>query len=96
MPVVAGGVGIQIGGPGLLLPDFAWPAHTPFVGAPPAAATPEPGIVPAWSVSDAFAEMESPTSQLAPDALGGHTWTRLAAEPSGLVNLARQRHQRRP
>ena len=26
--------------------------------------------------------------QLAPDALAGRTWTRLAAEPSGLVNLA--------
>jgi hypothetical protein len=44
--------------------------------------------VPAWQVSDAFAEPETPPLRLAPDALAGRSWTRLAAEPSGLVNLA--------
>jgi hypothetical protein len=89
MPVVAGQIGIQIGGPGLMVARFAY-ADSPaaFVGVPPVPVAPVPGIVPAWSVSDAFEEPESPPSQLAPDALKARTWTRLAAEPSGLVNLA--------
>jgi hypothetical protein len=89
MPVAAGRIGIQIGGPGLLVSRFAYrDAPVPFVGAVPAAPAPVPGAVPAWLVSDAFAEPETPPSRLAPDALSAHAWTRLAAEPSGLVNLA--------
>jgi hypothetical protein len=39
-------------------------------------------------VSDAFDEPDPPPVRLAVDALAGRTWTRLEAEPSGLVNLA--------
>ena len=89
MPVVAGGIGIQIGGPGLLVARFAYADEAAaFVGTPPAPVAPLPGVVPAWSVSDAFEEPEPPPSQLAPGAFAGRTWTRLPAEPSGLVNLA--------
>jgi hypothetical protein len=89
MPVAAGGIGILIGGPGLLVSRFAHgDVPNPFVGAEPIPPAPLAGIVPAWSVSDAFAEPDAPPAQLAPDALAGRTWTRLDAEPTGLVNLA--------
>ena len=89
MPVSAGSVGILIGGPGLYVSRFACSdAPVPFAGAetlPPARTA---GIVPAWLVSDAFEEPDPPPARLAVDALAAHTWTRLEAEPSGLVNLA--------
>jgi hypothetical protein len=89
MPVASGRIGLQIGGPGLRASRFAYgDAPVPFVGAAPAPAAAVPGIVPAWLVSDAFAEPEAPPHFLALDALAGRTWSRLAAEPSGLVNLA--------
>jgi hypothetical protein len=89
MPVTAGSVGILIGGPGLLVSRFAYsdaPAAFVGVGRAPAAAV--AGIVPAWAVSDAFPEPDSPPAQLPPAALANRTWTRLHAEPSGLVNLS--------
>jgi hypothetical protein len=89
MPIVAGGVGMQIGGPGLLVARFAYAAApAEFVGATPPPPLPVSGIVPSWSVSDAFPEPDPASAQLAPAALAGRTWTRLAAEPSGLANLA--------
>jgi hypothetical protein len=89
MPVAAGGVGMLIGGPGLFVSRFAYSdAAPPFVGAAPVAPPPTPGVVPAWSVSDAFAEPDPAPSALGPGAFDGRSWTRLAAEPSGLVNLA--------
>ena len=89
MPVAAGGIGILIGGPGLLVSRFAW-AEGPvaFVGPGRSPAAAVPGIVRAWSVSDAFAEPDPAPAALAGDALDGRRWTTLAAEPSGLVNLA--------
>ncbi|MBI2781207.1 MAG: hypothetical protein HYX55_05370 [Chloroflexi bacterium] len=89
MLVAAGGVGILIGGPGLLVSRFAYgDGAAPFVGAAPVPAVAVPGIVPAWSVSDPFSEPDPAPAHLGPGALDGRTWTRLAAEPSGLVNLA--------
>ena len=89
MPVAAGGIAIQIGGPGLFVGRFAYDdTAPPFVGAgcePTPAAI---GIVPAWLVSDPVAEDVAPPPDLGPDALAGRAWTRLDAEPSGLVNLA--------
>jgi hypothetical protein len=92
MPVEAGGVGILIGGPGLYVSRFAY-AETPsaFVGTDPVPQPPDPpiaGLVPAWLVSDAFAEQDPAPLELAADALAARTWTRLGAEATGLVNLA--------
>ena len=89
MPAELGGAGLLIGGPGLFVSRFAWSAEPPaFRGTGRAPAPPVPGIVPSWLVSDAFPEPERMAAELAPDALDRHTWTRLAAEPSGLANLA--------
>ena len=92
MPVVAGRIGMLIGGPGLFVSRFAC-ADTPprFIGTNPQPSRlrgPLAGIVPAWLVSDAFAEPDDPPAHLAPGALDGHHWARLATEPSGLANLA--------
>jgi hypothetical protein len=89
MPVAAGGIGLQIGGPGLYVARLAYgDTPVPFVGAGRPPAAPVSGIVPAWSVSDPFEEPEPPPLRLDAGALPGRTWTRLVAEPSGLVNLA--------
>jgi hypothetical protein len=89
MPIASGRVGILIGGPGLSVARFAYGETPPvFVGDPPPAAVAVPGIVPAWQVSDAFPEPDLAPTRLGRDALTGRTWTRLEAEPSGLVNLA--------
>ncbi len=90
MPAVRGGAGILIGGPGLFVSRFAWSDPPPAFrgsGAPEIAAV--PGIVPAWLVSDAFAEPASAPAELGPHALDGRTWTRLESEPTGLVNLSK-------
>lgn len=90
MPVAAGRVAIQIGGPGLRVARFAYGATPPpFVGAGPLPNPPVAGIVPEWDVSDAFPEPETAAAELAPGTLDGLRWTRLVAEPSGLANLAR-------
>jgi hypothetical protein len=89
MPVAAGGIGLQVGGPGLYVSRFAYARTAPtFVGAGTRTSARVDGIVPAWLVSDAFAEPPSPPAQVGTDALAGRRWTRLEAEPSGLVNLA--------
>jgi hypothetical protein len=78
-----------IGGPGLFVSRFAYAdAAPPFIGASPATPTPTPGIVPSWSVSDAIEEPASPPAEIALADLAARHWTRLDAEPSGLVNLA--------
>jgi hypothetical protein len=89
MPVAAGAVGMLIGGPGLFVSRFAYSdVAVPFAGAGAALLAPTPGIVPAWSVSDAFAEADPAPAELGSDALAGRQWTRREAEASGLVNLA--------
>lgn len=51
---------------------------------------PAPGTVTAWTVSDAFAESElDGLVELGSERLASRRWTRLAAEPSGLADLAR-------
>jgi hypothetical protein len=89
MPVAAGGVGLLIGGPGLFVSRFAYAdVAPPFLGPTPVPPPPTRGIVPAWSVSDAFEEPAPPPAEVAPADLAARRWTRLTAEPSGLVNMA--------
>jgi hypothetical protein len=89
MPVAAGGIGILIGGPGLLVSRFAYAETAPsFVGEPAPVPPRSPGIVPAWFVSHPFAEPDPAPLALEPTVLANCRWTRLEAEPSGLVNLA--------
>jgi hypothetical protein len=89
LPVAPGGVGLQIGGPGLYVSRFAYADVPPaFMGAASEPPSPAAGIVPVWSVSDAFAEPDPVPAELAADALVARRWTRLRAEPTGLVNLA--------
>ncbi len=104
-PVAPGGVGVSAGnfapawfsnfsfGP---LDATAGPAAAELPGAGAAAggavadgAAPD-GVVGAWQVSDAFPEsaLAGKTALDAAD-LAGRRWTRLAAERSGLANLAR-------
>jgi hypothetical protein len=92
--------GVAPGGVGVGAEDFApaWFSNFSFaaVDAPPLAGQagpPEPvpdGTIAAWQVSDAFPErtLEGKTLLDAGD-LAGRRWTRLAAERSGLANLAR-------
>jgi hypothetical protein len=90
MPSSRGGAGILIGGPGLFVSRFAWSdIRAPFHGSGPPAIVAVPGIVPAWLVSDAFAEPEPAPVELGTAAFEGRIWTRMASEPTGLVNLAR-------
>ena len=86
-PRAPGGVGVLVGGDGLLLGGFSHDAATPSLDEPPAL-EPVDGIVPAWLVSDPFAEDELPQPELG-DALAGRTWTRLETEPTGLADLSR-------
>lgn len=102
MPVVTGRIGMLVGGPGLFVSRFAY-AETPAkfrgagrawadpgdTGATGAALVDTPvAIVGSWLVSDAFAEPEPPPAHLVAGAPDDRTWTSVAAEPSGLVNLA--------
>jgi hypothetical protein len=90
MPVTRGGAGILIGGPGLYVSRFAYSdGPAAFRGSGPQSIAPVPGIVPAWSVSDAFAEFDPAPAALRADTFDGRRWTRLDAEPTGLVNLAK-------
>ena len=77
-----GRVGVRVGGPAVHVCGFSCDDTSDITfrrGVPPAAPT-VAGMVRAWSVSDAFAANEVESLPLAP-----RTWTRLAAEPSGLV-----------
>ncbi|HET9676238.1 MAG TPA: hypothetical protein VFP21_01880, partial [Solirubrobacterales bacterium] len=69
-------------------------------GKAPGPAPVPPFTIPAWDVSDAFpesaldaprgtAEAAGATTTLARDLVAARRWTRLAAEPSGLTDLAR-------
>ncbi|MBV8202475.1 MAG: hypothetical protein JOZ15_17795 [Acidobacteria bacterium] len=94
------------GGVGVGAENFApaWFSNFSYAesDAPPLArrpGAPEPvpdGVIASWQVSDAFAEsaLDGKTSLTAAE-LAGRSWTRLAAERSGLANLARIQGVRR-
>lgn len=66
------------------------PAAPPFRSRPGKPAEAPPGVIPSWEVSDPFPESTlEGRAALGPDHLAGRHWTRLAAESSGLANLAR-------
>jgi len=89
--VAPGRVGMQVGGPGLHVSGFRYEAGPITLRAPaPPPVTSAPGVVPAWWISDPFGEEAFPGDPvLDPARLAARGWTQLAAEPSGLVDLAR-------
>jgi len=89
--VAPGRVGIQVGGPGLRVSGFRHERGTIALRAPAPPSVPRlPGVVPTWWISDAFGEEAFPGEPvLDPARLATRTWSQLAAEPSGLVDLAR-------
>jgi len=89
--VAPGRIGIQIGGPGLRVSAFRYEVGAAaFRASAPPPVERLPGVVPAWAISDPFGEGASPGDPvLEPNRLANRTWTRLASEPSGLVDLAR-------
>jgi hypothetical protein len=92
LPVQAGRIGILAGGPGLHLAGFSYDASgaVDLGPPPPPAPVAQEGIVPAWSISDAFPEQALAAGEALDEAsLAERTWTELPSEPSGLVDLAR-------
>jgi hypothetical protein len=91
LPAGPGRVGVMVGGPGIHLSGFAYDSSSGPVlrsEAQPPERRPA-GVVPAWWVSDAFPEPAIDSSpSLDADLLEGRSWTRLASEPAGLVDLA--------
>jgi len=84
-----GGIGLQVGGPGLRVARFAFGDAAPALEPMPAAAG-DPARVRAWEVSDPFPEAAlGGLTALPADLLAGRTWTPLESEPDGLANLAR-------
>jgi hypothetical protein len=92
LPAGPGRVGVMVGGPGVHVAGFGYESTggaTLRGEAPPPGPRPA-GVVPAWSVSDAFPEQAlDGVTTLDAELLAARTWSRLASEPSGLVNLAR-------
>ena len=87
-PLSAGGVGLSTGGLPIYVARFAYEAGRRGLAEPPPE-QPEPGAIREWQVSDAFAEDELASDVLDPGFLDARTWSRQAAEPSGLTDLAR-------
>jgi len=92
-PVGPGGIGVFVGGPEIHLAEFGYDANG---SSDLRAALPEPapraeGVIAEWSISDAFPEsaLASSVPLLDDDLLAARTWSPLASEPSGLVDLAR-------
>lgn len=79
-----GRFGLSVGGPGLRLARFEWSEETTFASTPLPAAPPAPGVLREWEVSAAFPERELEAALATEPA-----WTEIAAEPSGLLDLAR-------
>jgi hypothetical protein len=94
-PVTTGGIGLQVGGPGLLVARFAWTSERPIVTAAPdpddRTMTPRPpGVSGGWEVSEPFAEADLGAASGVPSLAGVRVtgWTPVEAEPGGLVDLA--------
>jgi hypothetical protein len=90
----AGGVGVSVHElAGAHFADFSFTptASPPWQGRPPASPPEaEPGVISWWWVSDAFPERRlAGGGELAAGDLDGRVWHRLAAESSGLADLAR-------
>jgi hypothetical protein len=90
-PPQPGGIGLSIGGPGLHVARFAYtsdrPSLTDLVASSEA---PRPGVIRDWEVSDPFAERDlAGVVRLPPELLASRSWTRLHAEPGGLLDLSR-------
>jgi hypothetical protein len=90
-PATPGGIGLSIGGPGLHVARFAYDTGRPGLTeltTPPEA--PRPWVVRHWEVSDPFEERNlDGLVRLPPELLASRSWTRLTAEPGGLLDLAR-------
>jgi hypothetical protein len=92
-PPTAGRVGLMVGGPAIHVARFAHGPDSSAVlreTAPPPLVAAAAGVIEAWAVSDPFAEAElDGVATLDPALLEQRSWTRLAAEPSGLADLSR-------
>ncbi|HEY6015050.1 MAG TPA: hypothetical protein VIU37_13635 [Candidatus Limnocylindrales bacterium] len=90
-PPAVGGIGIQIGGPGLRVARFAWTDEVPDLSDLAVAPVADrPGAIRDWEASDPFPEAEiEGLARLPVGLVAPRTWTHLTAEPSGLVDLSR-------
>ncbi len=88
--VRSGGIGLQVGGPGLHVARFAFSREPlPLVGAPVPEPPVDPRAVARWDVSDPFPELlVAGALELPASVVSDRTWTTLAAEPDGLADLA--------
>jgi len=88
-PVAEGGVGLLSGEAAGWFSSFAFAAVAPR--SPMIRDVPHlPGVVPAWSVSDAVPEsLLGDAPVLDPALVAARAWTPLPAEPEGLADLAR-------
>jgi hypothetical protein len=83
-----GAIGVFAGGDTFHVSGFRYDVAADLTAPAPAEPERPTGVVPRWSVSDAFTEAEIPAG-LDPAALSDRTWTRVEAEPLGLADLAR-------
>jgi hypothetical protein len=89
-PPAPGRVGILVGGPAIHVARFAYGTEASLGPAPPSPPPPPAGVITDWQVSDPFSEALLGNAPVLPDALvAERSWRPLAAEPSGLVDLAR-------
>jgi hypothetical protein len=90
-PPARGGIGLQVGGPGLHVARLAWSPQRPTleeVVSPTESA--QPGVIRDWEVSDPFPEHQvAGAAQLPPSVVSARSWAALVAEPSGLLDLSR-------
>jgi hypothetical protein len=85
LPASSGGVGVLVGGPGLHVARFAMSDDVPSLPEPmTSSGAAGPGVIRHWEVSEPFAE-----TGIGRALAEEHRWTRLDAEATGLVNLAR-------